>query len=131
MAEDGEKNSTVFDRVLAAFLFHKAKDNGLQRKVTQGLVSGHTLHTDTNTPLIALGEPVGSLIRDEARKVYNAATNLKSKSGQVDLNAAGTGMRLQGVAGQVDKIVSSKIYRNLPKVKARRILKAGWDKLED
>ncbi len=108
--------STLFDRILSKFIFYKARDGGLEREVTQGFISGHTLSTDSNTPLEALTEPVGSLIRDEARKVYNAANNVKSQSGQVDLNVAGTGKRLQSVAAEVDRKVSERIdvLRNSP-----------------
>ncbi|MEK7577985.1 MAG: hypothetical protein AAB492_05270 [Patescibacteria group bacterium] len=95
----------------------------------QGLISGHTLSTDTNTPLDALDEPVGSLIRNEARRVYNAANTLKSEIGQVDLNAAGTGKRLQSVAEEVDQKVSERIYGKIPTVKARRVLQKIQDEI--
>lgn len=123
------ETSTLFDRILSKFIFYKARDRGLGREVTQGFISGHTLHTDSNKPLEALAEPVGSLIREEARKVYKAANNVKSQSGQVDLNAAGTGKSLQSVAAEVDRKVSDRIYRNIPRVKARRVLQEIQDEI--
>lgn len=124
----GEK-SGLFDRILAKFIFYKARDEGLEREAALGLISGHTLNTDTNTSLDALAEPVKSLIKGEAKKVYNAANKLKSNSGQVDLTKAGAGKQIQTVAEEVDALVSSKIYRNIPEVKARETLKQIQDEI--
>lgn len=119
---EGSRKSTPFDRILAKFIFHRAEDDGLEREATQGLITGHMLGTDTNQPLNALGEPVGGLIRSEARKVYKAANAIKAKTGQVDISAAGKAARIQNVAEHADSLVSEKIYESLPRVKARRVI---------
>lgn len=128
----GEKGSG-FIHSLATFIFHAAKDKGIEQETAEGLVSMHQLNGSGKRKRPAvdiLSDEVNALVLHESDML---APVIKKKyprgAGEVNLRSIEADSAAQTLAEEVDRMVSQDVYENLPDVKGKRVLKEITDEI--
>ncbi len=128
MSEKG----TPFINILAALIFHSAKEKGVADDTVGGLTAAHQLNTagGKHQPFAVMKPKIRNLVEHEVDGVDTAVENLGVKNiGHVKLKSTTAGPAVQALAARVDYHVSERKRRNDPVAKAKRIVQEIEDEI--
>lgn len=126
-----EKGSP-FINILAALIFHSAKEKGMEEEVAEGLVAAHQLNDagGRHEPLRVMKPRVRKLVEHEVDGADGAVESLGLTGiGHVRLKDRRAGPAVQSLAERVDHHVSERKRRTNRVTRARQVLQEIQDEI--